>query len=737
MRIIVHAIRYLYLTGALALAACGGDDGGVGGSTTLLGSAHGPAASPAITQPLAGSPATNPVTTTIAQTPANKSTNPVELPDTVLPLNYRLWFRPNADLNQFDGRADVEIKVLKPVNAIVVAAHRLQFTNGKITLQPGNVQLIATPQNKGDYYQLRPANGSIAPGNYSLHMEWQGIINFMSRGDPTKGIVGSCDNDPYPGCSAAEGVFRVDLKGTDGKTSGAILTQGETDLSRQWFPGWDEPAFRPTYEVTAEVPQAWRVVSNAAEKPAANVGGGYKLVSFEKTPPMPSYLLFFGGGLFDVLEDDFTSPLPDGKGLHLRIFTPPGMRDWAKPAMDRTKQALNFYYQYTGIALPLTKFDTVAANDAFKAQKNLNFGGMENWGAILEFADDILPKPGKPISTYGDTVLTHEIAHQWFGDLVTADWWDNVWLNESFATYFETRTTIQFFPDKFNWIDDVGDRYDVIEADIGPNAYPIAPNFNAWGSNDFVIGGAAFVYSKGGHVLKMLEGFIGDEAMRKGLRQYLTDYSFGNGTPKRLWDALSKASGQPIGAIGDSYVRQTGVPLLSLDTQCDLTKNQNIVTIKQAPFPNKNAYPGTQWTVPVTLAYGDNLVNRKTLVLKDVQAQIRLNGCSAVLANPTGHDYYVTNYADAAWSALLPQLNRSTDPVLLQSLKSEAALLVSSNLAPQSRLTSIESINSPAAISLRQLPPRNVLPAPAATPQRVHPLLRYQGEFKLRRQHSE
>ncbi len=718
MWINMHRIRYLSLLGALALAACGGDDGGIGGSAASLGAAHAPTVA-------------TPATSAPAATPVDKSAKPVELPDTVVPVNYRLWFRPNDDLNQFNGRADVEIKVLKPVNAIVVAAHRIQFTNGRITLQPGNVPLIATPQSKGDYYQLRPASGSIAPGNYSLHMEWQGIINFMSKGDPTKGTVGSCDNDPYPGCSAAEGIFRVDLKGTDGKTSGAILTQGETDLSRQWFPGWDEPAFRPTYEVTAEVPQAWRVVSNAAEKPAANVGGGYKLVSFEKTPPMPSYLVFFGGGQFDVLEDDFTSPLPDGRGLHLRVFTPPGMRDWAKPAMQRTKQALDFYYRYTGIPLPLTKFDTVAANDAFKAQKNLNFGGMENWGSILEFADDILPEPGKPMSRYGDQVLTHEVAHQWFGDLVTADWWDNVWLNESFATFFETKTTIQFFPDQFNWIDDVKDRYRVINRDIGPNAFPVAPNFNAWGSNEFVLGGGSFVYNKGGHVLKMLEGYLGEETLRKGLQQYLTDYSFGNGTPKRLWDALSKASGQQVGPIGDSFVRQTGVPLLSLDTQCDLTKNQTIVTLKQAPYPNTNKYPGTQWTVPVTLAYGEGLVNRKTLALKDTQTQIRLDGCSAVLANPSGHDYYVTNYSDAAWSALLPQLGRTSDPVLLQSLKSEAALLVGSNLAPASRSSSIGTINSPAAMSLRQVPSGSSLLAPATTGERErdYPTLRYQGKF--------
>ncbi|KVN97375.1 M1 family metallopeptidase [Burkholderia ubonensis] len=711
----IRKMRYLPMVAALALAGCGGDDGGVG-SASALGAAGKPngASTPAASQPAASN--------------IDKSAHPVELPDTVVPVNYRLWFRPNDALNAFDGRADVEIKVLKPVSSIVVAGHRIKFTNGRVTLQPGNIQLIATPQDKGDFYQLRPASGTISPGSYSLHMEWSGIINFKTYDDPVNHTGGSCGDDPYPGCSAAEGVFRVDLKATDGTTSGAILTQGETNLSRQWFPGWDEPAFRPTYEVTAEVPQNWRVVSNGAEKPSTNVGGGYKLVSFEKTPPMPSYLLFFGGGLFDTYEDDFSSPLPDGKGLHLRVFTPPGMRDWAQPAMQRTKQALDFYYRYTGIPLPLKKFDTVAANDAFKAEKNLNFGGMENWGSILEFADDILPEPGKPMSRYGNQVLTHEVAHQWFGDLVTADWWDNVWLNESFARFFEVKTTIQFFPDEFSWLDQVANKYRVINRDIGPNAFPVAPNFNGWASNDFVVSASAFVYNKGAHVLKTIENFVGEQPLRQGLQQYLTDYSFGNGTPKRLWDAVSKSTGQAVGPIGDSYVRQTGVPLVSLDTQCDLTKNQTIVTLKQQPFPNKNPYPGTQWTVPITLAYGQGLANRTTYALKDTQAQIRIDGCTGVVADPSGLDYYVVNYSDAAWSGLLTQVNRSTDPVLLANLKSEAALLVANNLAPASRSTSIGSIASPAATLLRMTPRTNEL----TTPQE-HPALRYQGTFTPRK----
>ncbi|HZZ13146.1 MAG TPA: M1 family metallopeptidase [Paraburkholderia sp.] len=666
--------------------------------------------------------------TPLASNPTiDKGASPVEMPDTVRPVNYKLWFRPNASLSSFDGRADVEIKVLKAVNAITIAGHRIKLTDGSALLQPGNIPLIITPQGTGDYYELRPVAGQIAAGDYTLHMAWSGVINLKSYDDAAKKTGGSCGNDPYPGCSAAEGIFRVDLKATDGTTSGAILTQGETDLARQWFPGWDEPAFRPTYEVSAEVPQNWKVVSNAAEKPAVNLADGYKQVSFEKTPPMPSYLLFFGGGQFDVLEDDFTSPLPDGKGLHLRIFTPPGMKAWAAPAMEQTRRALDYYYRYTGIPLPLTKFDTVAANDAFKAEKGMNFGGMENWGSILEFADDILVAPGESMSSYGKSVLTHEIAHQWFGDLVTLDWWDDVWLNESFARYFERKTEKVFFPKDFTAADDLDRKYDVIDADLSEHAFPVQPHFNASGSNDFVLAASTFTYSKGSYVLGMLENYLGEEVLRKGLQSYLADYQFGNGTPQRLWDELAKASGDPsIPEIGDSFVRQTGLPLLSLDSRCDAASNQTVVTLRQQPFPSQNPHPGTRWTIPVTLAYGDTLSARKTVAMKDTQMEVRLAGCSAVLANPGGLDYYVTNYSDAAWSGLLTRGSALKDRVLLGSLLYDAQRLTKAGLAPAPRLQEIAKliVAMPVARRMATVEPTARAPRPA---------LRYQGDFKPRK----
>jgi aminopeptidase N len=303
-----------------------------------------------------------------------------------------------------------------------------------------------------------------------------------------------------------------------------------------------------------------------------------------------------------------------------------------------------------------------------------------------------------------------------------------VWLNESFATFFENKTKVRFFPDRFSWVDDVKNKYAVINADLKSTAFPVQPNFNGWASNDFVLSASAFTYDKGGHVLKMLENYLGEEVMRKGLQSYLADYALGNVTPRRLWDELTRASGEPMVAIGDSFVRQTGVPLISLDTQCDLVSNQTVVTLKQSPFPNQNPYPGTQWTIPLTLAYGDGLTSRKTVAMKDMQTQVRLNGCSAVLADPSGLDYYVTNYGNTAWSQLLAQGNALKDPVLLTNLQLEAKLLVKNGLADPSRETSIGSLNPTATPLARQM-----LMTPPTT-QSLRPQIRFQGKLRSKQQ---
>jgi aminopeptidase N len=630
---------------------------------------------------------------------------PVELPDYIRPVNYKLWFRPSADLNSFSGRADVEIKVTKQTGAVTLAVRDLKLDASRLTLTPtsGNGAsrvLVPIPQSQGAFYDLRDPTGDIKPGNYVLHMEWTGTINFTK----------------------AEGIFKLGLQAATGESSDAIVTQGESNFAREWFPSWDEPAFRNTFEVTAEIPGDWKAVANGRQTGATKLPDGYQQVSFAKTPSMPAYLLFFGGGKFDILEDQFTNPL-DGSSMRLRWWVPPGEAHSAVAGMQFTKEALNHYYNYFQIPLPFDKMDTIVANDSYD-NKNAGFGGMENWGAIFEFADQVLvPPDGAPTTVHSMgkarsfVVVSHELAHQWFGDLVTLDWWDDIWLNESFANWFENVTKITLHPEfqGNTWANYAAVKQRVMTLDLQPTAVPVQHNLSDNGSMDFL---DSFAYNKGGHVLQMLENYVGKDAMRKGLQSYLNKYKFGNGTPPRLWAELEAASGKPVGKVGDSFVRQTGLPLVTIDAQCNPATNQNVLTITQKAFPNKNVYSGYQWNVPLTLAYGDNFGQSQTIVLDQQTAQVTLPTCSAVLANPSGLDYYVTNYSPTLWSTLLAQAGAINNDAAKTNIAGDATQLYNAQLITKAQYDQIVGIKNfqPAVATLAA---QSVKPTGSLRPQAV------------------
>ncbi|WP_295976923.1 M1 family metallopeptidase [uncultured Variovorax sp.] len=734
---VVHHLSITAVALAVLTACGGGGDGGgasLGGAGTGLSAPSDQVVSAPVSDPTAKAPDDGvPNAADNAAAAVDRSARPMELPDTVWPSNYKLWFRPDAALKTFVGRGDVEIEVLKPVDAIVVAAHNLNFARGRTTLRKVSnpseaIPLIPTPQTLGDFVQLRLNDGQIAKGKYLLHMEWDGKIQFS---DAEYCPPAEVARNPF--CSAATGIFKVGLSTPEGVSSDAIVTQGETNYARQWFPGWDEPAFRHTFEISAEVPGDWKTVSNGAQIEATKLPDGYQRVAFEKTPSMPMYLTFFGGGKFDILADTFKNPL-DGSDMPLRWFTPPGRSEWAKFAMEWTKVSMDYYYNYTGILLPFKKFDTVAANDSYDNKPNTGFGGMENWGSIFEFADSVLTKPGDTPTLYSVTVVTHEVAHQWFGDLVTLDWWDNVWLNESFARWFERRTTIKFHPEYYSFSDYVLDKHNVIVADLKNTAVPVQRNLNDAGSFGF-ISPSIFVYNKGSHVLETIQNYIGEEAMQKGLRIYLKDYAFGNVTPSRLWSSLEKASdGKKVSEIGDSLIRQTGIPLLTVDAQC--AGNSTYVNITQEAFPNQNLYPASTWTIPVTLAYGDSMEQRKTFVMSGNSTQVELPGCTAVLAGPTGQDYYVSNYSAPSWSALLAKAQSfAGNKPLLLNIERDAFRLLSVGRITQAQYDQIKGVlNLPAPLLAKtQVSEQKMAAVATGAEKEEYPhALRFQGSLKLR-----
>jgi aminopeptidase N len=611
--------------------------------------------------------------------PVDISVEPVELPAYIRPLNYQLWFRPNKTLKKFIGRADVLIDVTQQTGEITLAAHNIVFNRDRITLTStvdnSSRSLVPIPQydgedGYGDFYDLRDPISDIAPGQYVLHMEWSGTINS----------------------TVAEGIFKIGLQSAAGEISDAIVTQGESNFSRQWFPGWDEPAFRNTFELTAEVPGNWKAVANGTQVSNTKLPDGYQRVVFAQTPPMPSYLMFFGGGKFDILEDTFTSPL-DGSSMRLRWWVPPGMKTLAQYGMQFTKEALNYYYNYFQIPLPFDKMDTIAANDGYN-QISAGFGGMENWAAIFEFANYVLASPDEPSDSealsFPFVVVSHELAHQWFGDLVTLDWWDDIWLNESFANWFENVTKITLHPDipNHNWESYVAFKQFLFNIERASDI-PVQHNLSDDGSMDFL---DVMAYNKGGNILQMLENYMGKGAMQKGLQSYLNTYKFGNGTPQRLWDALDAASDLPVGKVGNSFVRQVGVPVVFIDAQCNPATNENVLIITQNALPSAYDTSGKQWNIPLTLAYGDGFAQTMTLVLEKPSVQVILPVCSAVLANPTGLDYYISNYSPAGWSALLAQVSSISDKATLSNIVKDAELLESLGLISKEQYQQIISV---------------------------------------------
>lgn len=236
-------------------------------------------------------------------------------------------------------------------------------------------------------------------------------------------------------------------------------------------------------------------------------------------------------------------------------------------------------------------------------------------------------------------------------------------------------------------------------------------------------------------MLETIQNYIGEEAMQKGLRIYLKDYAFGNVTPSRLWSSLEKASnGKKVSEIGDSLIRQTGIPLLTVDAQC--AGNSTYVNITQESFPNQNLYPASTWTIPVTLAYGDSMEQRKTFVMSGNSTQVELPGCTAVLAGPTGQDYYVSNYSAQSWSALLAKAQSfAGNKPLLLNIERDAFRLLSVGRITQAQYDQIKGVvNLPAPLLAKtQLSEQTMAAVSAGEQKEEYPhALRFQGSLKLR-----
>ncbi len=541
-----------------------------------------------------------------------------QLPRAVRPIHYDVAITPDAGSLTFSGQAAIAIEVLQPTRAITLNAADLNFTrvglSGTVDDETGfgdaGTTIDAAAQSATFSFEK-----TIPPGRYQLVLEYTGKI-----------------------ATHAYGLFAIDYATAAGPQR-ALFTQFENADARRVIPSWDEPAFKASFTLEATVPNGQMAVSNMPVAGVEDLGGGRSRVRFAPTPKMSTYLLFFALG-------DFDRATVTVDGTELGVVTRKGVTDQAAFVLESSQAILREYNRYFGIPHPLPKLDQIAAPGSSQM-----FGAMENWGAIMTFEYAILLDPS--IATQADTqyvfaTAAHEISHQWIGNLVTMQWWDELWLNEGFASWIETRTTARLHPEWGTALEAVRTRERAMERDALATTHPVVQHVETVDQANQAFD--SITYEKGEAVIRMLEAYVGDDAWRRGVRQYLQAHAYGNTNSEDLWREIAAAADQPVAAVARDFTLQPGVPLIRVEA-ATCRDARTTLRLTQGEFStDQPAKKPLAWRVPVIAALRGGVPVR-TLVTRG-RGSVTVPGCGPVIVNAGQSGYYRTLYGPDPFAAI-------------------------------------------------------------------------------------
>jgi len=533
------------------------------------------------------------------------------LPANATPLRYVISVEPDAAALTFKGAVRAEFELREASNEIVLNAADL--TIREAVLDTGaKPQVSLDPEAEQVRFRF---DQPLQPGTYALTVAYDGKIN-----------------------ETANGLFAGAYKGPDGQPRRMLVTQFEPGDARRLAPMWDEPGLKAVFSVEATIPADQMAVSNMPVAQEVALADGKKRVVFQPSVKMSSYLLFLGVGDLERLQGQVGE-------VELGIVAKAGDKEKGAFALAATEQLLPYFNTYFGTPYTLPKLDQIAVAGAG------GFGAMENWGAILYFEPFLLFDP--KLNAEADkqrifSVVAHEIAHQWFGNLVTMSWWDDLWLNEGFASWMETKATSVLHPEWDPWLQSLGSQEAAMTLDARvsthPIVQPVANVAQALQAFDTI------TYSKGEAVIRMIEAFLGEDAFRQGVQAYMQKHAYQNTVTDDLWSALEQASGTPVKAIAADFTLQSGVPLITVNSvKCQ--NGQSLVALSQGRFgvDAVSREPRT-WRTPVTVqAVGSDSLGR--LVLEG-KGSVRAEGCGAVVVNKDRTGYYRVKYDAKAFAAL-------------------------------------------------------------------------------------
>lgn len=532
---------------------------------------------------------------------------PTQLPTSVRPVHYAIAVTPDAANLRFAGTVAIDVDVLEPTGSITLNAAELEF------------QLVAVADAQKKSIEGKPSTDAaketatfafpeqLATGRYVLTINYTGVIHTQMTG-----------------------LFALDYDAPEGRKR-ALYTQFEAADARRFFPGWDEPNFRTPYDLRVTIPAGQQTVSNMPKAAREEKAGGGVEVRFATTPAMSSYLLFLAVGEFDRITTQ-------AGATEVGVVTKKGDAEKGRYALKGAGQILPYYNDYFGVPFPLPKLDNVAGPGSSQF-----FGAMENWGAIFSFESILLNDPA--ITSEGRlqeifAVAAHEMAHQWFGDLVTMAWWNDLWLNEGFASWMETKATDALHPEWEPLLERIYGRERAMTLDSLATTHSIVQKIATVEQISQAFD--AIAYRKGEAVLTMLEDYVGEDAWRQGVRDYIATYRLKNTVTDDLWEKIEHVAGKPVTAIAHDFTLQPGVPLIRVEA-AECRDGDTVVTLRQGEFsrddPDKKPL---RWRVPViaSTVRGEPV---RTLVT-DGNATVTVPGCEPLIVNSGQTGYYRTLY---------------------------------------------------------------------------------------------
>ncbi|MBK6970682.1 MAG: M1 family metallopeptidase [Candidatus Microthrix sp.] len=543
----------------------------------------------------------------------------------ITPSHYRLKIAPDLDAATFDGTVSIDAETTEGTNSITIHAVDLTITSADIsqggTTQAADVSIDADTET----VTLRVAE-ALNPGALEVNLAW--------NADISDGLVG---------------FYRSTYTAADGTTATLAATQFEAPHARRAFPCFDEPDMKATFGVTLLVDPDHLAVANSAEVERSERDDGQVLVRFADTMKMSTYLVAWVVGPLKATEATMVGDTP------VRVVHQPGQAHLTTFALETAEHALVYFENYYGIAYPGDKLDLVALPD-------FAFGAMENLGCVTFREVLLLVDPERATRAEQRrlaTVINHELAHMWFGDLVTMAWWEGLWLNEAFATFMEMRCTDDFRPEWEVWAEFGLERSAAFTVDALSTTRPIEFEVHTPADAEGMFD--VLTYEKGASVLRMLEQFLGEDTFRDGIRSYLTAHSYANTVTHDLWDALESVSDAPVGRIMDAWILAGGHPVLNVERN-----GAELALTQQRAVPlGAGEVEDRSWPIPARVAVGAN--GRRTVLEALVEPSPGNDGATVlslpadvdwVMGNASGNGFWRTHHGGELFAGLLGSVDQ-------------------------------------------------------------------------------